>query len=221
MRTYHGEKAIISLTSWKARIDTVSKTLFSLITMCPGFHIVLVLSEEEFPKKEKSLPKSLMAFVDNNLIELLWTRKNYKSFKKVLFTMDKYRNVPVISADDDCTYTCNYAAVLYGHWCRHKNSIFTVNPAFHYGIKFQHGPCTIYPPYAFRENGLKYLTNKTVIQTNHDDVYYGILAHKMHIPIITIPMPVPYKFHDETQALSRHRAIKCHAAIRMIIQAVK
>ena len=52
-KKYNGEKAIISLTSWKARIGTVAKTIFSLVKQCPGFHIVLVLSEEEFPQKEK------------------------------------------------------------------------------------------------------------------------------------------------------------------------
>lgn len=71
MKTYCGERAIISLTSWKARIGTVAKTIYSLIKQCPGFHIVLVLSEEEFPQKESELPESLMLFVDNDLVEIL------------------------------------------------------------------------------------------------------------------------------------------------------
>ena len=112
-KKYNGEKACISLTSWRARINTVSKTLYSLVSMCPGFHIVLVLSEEEFPLMEKELPENLMLFVENELIEILWIYPNWKSFKKVLPTMDKYRDVPVISADDDCIYTCNYAQELY------------------------------------------------------------------------------------------------------------
>ena len=41
-KKYNGEKAIISLTSWRARINTVDKTIYSLIKQCPGFHIVLV-----------------------------------------------------------------------------------------------------------------------------------------------------------------------------------
>ena len=76
-------------------------------------HIVLVLSEEEFPKKEKELPENLTLFIENELIEILWIYKNYKSIKKILFTMNKYRNVPIISADDDCIYKCNYAEILY------------------------------------------------------------------------------------------------------------
>ena len=122
-KKYNGERAIISLTSWKARIDTVSKTLYSLIKQCPGFHIVLVLSEEEFPKMMDDLPANLKLFVKNNLIEVLWVYKNYKSFKKVLFTMDKYRDVPVISADDDCYYKGNYAYVLYNSWIKHKKIV--------------------------------------------------------------------------------------------------
>ena len=89
-KQYNGEKAVISLTSWKARIDTVSKTLFSLIKQCPGFHVVLVLSEDEFKKGVDELPNSLKLFIKNNLIEILWVKKNFKSFKKIIFTMDKY-----------------------------------------------------------------------------------------------------------------------------------
>lgn len=126
-KEYSGEKACISLTSWKARINTVAKTLYSLIKMCPGFHIVLVLSKDEFPLMEKELPDNLMLFIENKLIELFWIRPNLKSFKKVLFTMDKYRDVPVISADDDCIYTCNYAQELYDKWKETKSDYVTYN----------------------------------------------------------------------------------------------
>ena len=145
MRTYHGEKAIISLTSWKARIGTVAKTIYSLLKMCPGFHIVLVLSEEEFPKKEAELPASLMTLVNNNLVELLWVYKNYKSFKKVLFTMDKYRDVPVISADDDCWYTRNYAQELLNVLNANPDAkIICYNKNGQNLMQHTEGPCTLY-----------------------------------------------------------------------------
>ena len=111
-KKYNSERAIISLTSWKARINTVSKTLYSLLTQCPGFHIVLVLSEEEFPKMMDELPENLKLFVDNELIEVLWVYKNYKSLKKIIPTMLKYPNIPIISADDDCIHKCKYAQML-------------------------------------------------------------------------------------------------------------
>lgn len=139
-KKYNGEKAIISLTSWRARINTVSKTLFSLLKQCPGFHIVLVLSEEEFPKMMDELPENLKVFAENELIEVLWVYKNYKSFKKVLFTMDKYRDVPVISADDDCIYTCNYAQELYDKWKETSSDYITYN----FTPSGTEGPCTLY-----------------------------------------------------------------------------
>ena len=119
-KKYNGEPAVISLTSWKARINTVSKTLFSLIQQCPGFHIVLVLSEEEFPKMCEELPENLMLFVENEMIELMFVYKNYKSLKKWIFTADKYKDLPIISADDDCIYSCNYAELLYDEYIKKK-----------------------------------------------------------------------------------------------------
>ncbi len=200
-KKYANEKAIISLTSWKARINTVSKTLFSLLKQCPGFHIVLVLSEEEFPKMMDELPDNLKLFVDNELIEVLWVYKNYKSFKKVLFTMDKYRTVPVISADDDCIYTCNYAQMLYDVWNKDNYKICTFNLYRNLGFPIQHGPATIYPPYCFLKYGIEKI-NYNIIKTNQDDVFLGSLANKFKIKIKEISKRVPYIFHDTINPLS-------------------
>lgn len=207
-KKYNGEKAIISLTSWRARINTVSKTLFSLLKQCPGFHIVLVLSEEEFPQKEKELPENLMVFVENELIELLWVYKNYKSFKKVLFTMDKYRDVPVISADDDCIYTCNYAQELYDVWKKNKN--YTVIYSYH--IKpwyYTFGPATLHSPLNY-----KFLLTNDVMRIEDsfrgDDDYYTYKYHENGIKIINVHYKVkhPYTTHDETGALCSNKTAK-------------
>ena len=179
MKQYNGEKAIISLTSWKARINTVCKTLFSLIDQCPGFHIVLVLSEEEFPKKEDELPENLKTFIENDLIEVLWVYKNYKSFKKVLFTMDKYRDVPVISADDDFIYKFNYAERLYDVWKNNKDSVisYCVQPC-KYGF-LSGGYATLHPPYYFGKYGLECL-NDEILKGYEDDLYYASLREKLN-----------------------------------------
>lgn len=213
-KKYAGEKAIISLTSWKARIDTVSKTLYSLLKECPGFHIVLVLSEEEFPKMMDEMPASLKLFVKNNLIEVLWVYKNYKSFKKVLFTMDKYRELPVISADDDCYYNCNYAQELYDAWTKDDRSIQTFHAC--QVTHYQHGPTTLYPPYCFLNYGIEKL-NQTILNTNHDDVYYGCLANKFHINIQDLDKrKICYVFHDTIEALSRGKTLSTSKAKKLI-----
>ena len=202
-KKYNGERAIISLTSWRARINTVAKTLYSLVKMCPGFHIVLVLSEEEFPKMMKELPENLTIFVENELIEVLWVYKNYKAFKKVLFTMDKYRNVPVISADDDCIYVCNYAQILYDEWlknpdCNITNDGSSEKEAFKWG----RGPNTLYSP-NFTKYAKFLLTKLSKISYNDDDIFYGAICKKASIRYIDIHTKCMYLFHSQIKPLSK------------------
>lgn len=199
MKEYQGEKAIISLTSWKARINTVGKTIFSLIKQCPGFHIVLVLSEEEFPKKEEELPEDLLLLADR-YFEILWTYKNTKSFKKVIPTMNKYKDVPIISADDDCFYVCNYAEMLYNAWlCDNLHPyIYT---AKRIGTCWTQGPATIYPPIHFK-NIINEFNFKDWPRGGDDD-YMGQFFKKHNIEIKSLNMPnYPFFFHDEISPLN-------------------
>ena len=202
MKAYSSEKAIISLTSWKARIGTVAKTLFSLHKMCPGFHIVLVLSEDEFPKKEAELPENLMLFVDNDLVEILWVKQNYKSMKKVIFTMKRYPNIPIISADDDCLYTCNYAENLYNAWVKHKDTIFR------YAARKGHerspqGPCTIYPPEEICHLYERVMPDLDYGVTVGDDdaIKRAIAKNKMKIGCLGLDNP--FVFHTTVGAMHK------------------
>lgn len=202
MKEYQGEKAIISLTSWKARINTVGKTIFNLYKMCPGFHIVLCLSEEEFPKKEKELPVDLMLMANANIFEILWVYKNYKAFKKILFTMDKYRDVPVISADDDCIYKCNYAQILYDKWVKNKNSFISFWGRRHKKVFHLAGYATLNPPYAYKDS-IKYL-NDDIIKLSQDDNFYTCLRQKLNLTkaiILNKDMDVIVDVHDEKRPL--------------------
>lgn len=210
MKTYAGERAIISLTSWRARINTVGKTIYSLIKNCPGFHIVLVLSLEEFPKRENNLPRSLNLMADNNLIEILWTPGNIKSCKKLLFTMKKYPEVPVISADDDCLYTCNYAEELYNAMTRNNYQVVRYNM---YNRKdswqYTQGPSTIFNPsvykYIFSNEKLFFIPENA---TKDDTVITNILK-KNNIKIYHIYRgnKFCFVFHDELSPI--HRYSKC------------
>lgn len=214
MKQYNGEKAIISLTSWKARINTVSKTIYSLIQKCPGFHIVLVLSEEEFPKKEAELPDDLMLFVNSDLIEILWVYKNYKAFKKVLFTMNKYSDVPVISADDDCIYTCNYAQELYDEWVKDKNKKCRIGleKVTRFNINLLCGYGTLFSPKIFNDFDLDLLDLFVSKKLTEDDMLYAILSKKYNIKIKDLGYKQQKRkgkiiafFHDTNCALSNNR----------------
>jgi hypothetical protein len=208
-KKYNGERAIISLTSWRARINTVSKTLYSLIKQCPGFHIVLVLSEEEFPKMMDELPANLKLFVDNEIIEVLWVYKNYKAFKKVLFTMDKYRDVPVISADDDCIYTCNYAEDLYQKWdCQEDKRCFI---KYDYNKEYPdpylpQGPTTLY--YGFSDKAMDIIRSLKPInlRKSEDDLYNREFLKKWKYKswYVHDSIKKPYIFHDVLQPLHKH-----------------
>lgn len=221
-KKYNGEKAIISLTSWKARINTVSKTLFSLLKQCPGFHIVLVLSEEEFPKLMDEMPDDLKMFADNKLIEVLWVYKNYKSFKKVLFTMDKYRDVPVISADDDCIYTCNYAQELYDKWEKNKNCcISTFNKILYKNIIHHQGCSTLYLPNVFLK--LNKNINKEILNTSEDDILYSVYLHNIKIKTLKISKNTKdiLFFHDSINPLENIWKGKTIQNFKIIISELK
>ena len=201
-KKYNSERAIISLTSWKARINTVSKTLYSLLTQCKGFHIVLVLSEEEFPKMMDELPDDLKLFVDNELIEILWIYKNYKSLKKWLFTQDKYKDVPIISADDDCIYTCNYAKELYDMYLKYPNCIITMRE---YILRYRiSGPSALYYPYCF---GKDFSIHDALSSVNYkdyeyvDDAFIEFLRCKYKDSKIICIKKRCFTFHDEIEPM--------------------
>ena len=78
-------KAIIALTTWKARIATCGLTIYNLMVQCPGFHIVLCLSGNEFPNGEKELPKDIRLMSKAVIVEILWVQ----IFQKMDFCFDE------------------------------------------------------------------------------------------------------------------------------------
>ena len=172
-------KAVISLTSYRKRINSVHKTIISLVKNCKGFHIVLVLSEEEFPQKEKELPNTLIELYNTGCFEILWVYKNYRALKKVIFTIDKYRDFPVISADDDLIYKTNYADVLYKTWIKNQDSFVTYRKSTDHRTKHTEtwGFATLHPPYCYYDVAIKALdmidfSNDLFM---NDDLFYSVL----------------------------------------------
>lgn len=202
MKQYLGEKAIISLTSWKARIKTVGLTIYSLLTQCPGFHIVLVLSEEEFPKKEAELPEDLVLMSRCGKIEILWVYRNFKSLKKILFTMEKFPDVPVISSDDDIIHTFNYADILYQMHLKHPNTLITFNNR---KPKHTSGAFTLYYPRCFGTfDVMSELSNNKHLDKYMvaDDAFYEMLRAKYHdSPVIQINNTYRFMFAEENSPL--------------------
>lgn len=95
---------IVSMTSWPKRIEFVAKAIHSILQQNVSkelYHIVLVLAETEFPNKEKDLPDDLVLMHNANLFEIIWTPTNTFSHKKLLPTLKRYPNNPILVTDED------------------------------------------------------------------------------------------------------------------------
>lgn len=185
-KQYNGEKGVVSLTSWKARIEYVYKTINNIYEMCPEFHICLTLSEEEFP--DKKLPQNLIDIADK--FELIWCGKNYKKHKKIAFALRKYPQLPVISADDDCLYTCNYAEELWQEWNKTKHQVIRYTPNKRLTTQ---GQCTLYYNIDFP---VETLTAKD-LEANDDD-WYAQHVNSKGIKIYALDNKyLPCKFHTD------------------------
>lgn len=210
-------KGIVSLTSWKARIQGVDKTIFSIIKACPGFKVALTLSEEEFPKKEAELPRSLRMMAEHGIIDLIWCFKNYKPYKKIIFAMEKYPELPIISADDDCLYKYDYAGELYSKWKQNPGCIIaqTVSDGIPWGYATLHPPGA-YNPYVFAAIA-DYCISR---QSYHDDLLYHLYAKRKGIKILSMFHEIPHivQFHNGACGLVIER-LKRHNDWRVMNEA--
>ena len=171
------EEVVITMTSWKKRINDVSKTIYSLLrnTYKPR-SIELNLAEEEFPLKEKELPEDLLLLKNDGLVNINWCYRNVKTFKKVLPTVLKYydeKDLLIMSADDDVEYQPD---IIEKFVELHKK-----NPDAFIAFRNQQGefrgqPCTnggatLYKVSFFSDIFFK--IPECVIQTNEDDWWYS------------------------------------------------
>ena len=117
------EDLYVSFTSWPKRIGYCARTVRMMTnqTMVPT-KIILNLSLEEFPEREKSLPEDLVDELrENDLFEICWVEKNTYVWKKIIPTMMKYPDALVLSVDDDIDYPSNYIEEMfreYVNWGR-------------------------------------------------------------------------------------------------------
>lgn len=98
-------KVIVSLTSFPARIDTVGVVIQQMLcqTVKPD-EIVLWLSKEQFPEREKQLPKNLLELRDKFGVKIGWCNGDVKAYKKFLPALKEYPEDLVIIIDDDLLY---------------------------------------------------------------------------------------------------------------------
>ena len=93
---------VVSLTSFPARIQHAwipIETIFQQNRL-PA-KVVLVLSEQEFPGRR--LPRQIRHQEERGL-EILWVKRNTRSYKKLLPTRAAYPDARIVTIDDDLLY---------------------------------------------------------------------------------------------------------------------
>jgi hypothetical protein len=97
------------LTSFPARIDNAWIAIESLFQQdFPPQKVILVLSKDEFVNRE--LPKTIRRQQKRGL-EVIWSKGNIRSYKKLLPTKQMYPEAVIMTADDD---------LCYEPWCLRK-----------------------------------------------------------------------------------------------------
>ena len=113
---------IISLTSYPARINTVNKTISTLINQTiRAEKVILWLADEQFPNKEKDLPPQLLDLTKKGLT-IGWY-KDIKSYKKLIPALKEYPQAIIVTADDDILYKNNWLEQLYSAYIKEPEYI--------------------------------------------------------------------------------------------------
>ncbi len=115
-------KIIVSLTSFPERINIVVKTIKTLLTQTvkPDM-VILWLAPDQFPNKEKDLPKELLDLCKYGLT-IDWYN-DIRSYKKIIPTLNKYPDAVIITTDDDIYYARDMVETLYASYLNHPEDI--------------------------------------------------------------------------------------------------
>lgn len=98
-------KIVITLTSWKKRINNLYNFLYIFFKTQKNFPDIFYiwLAEDEFPNKEYDLDNKLLKIIKDKNIQLKWLPGNDKVFKRWYVYPEHYEDL-VISIDDDRIY---------------------------------------------------------------------------------------------------------------------
>lgn len=186
---------IVSLTTFPARINTVHKTINTLLqqTVKPD-KLILWLAEEQFANKEDDLPQNLLKLKDFGL-EIKWY-EDLRSYKKLVPTLREFPNDIIVTADDDLYYQKDWLESLYNAYLKDSTNIYTrracaikrknyyysVIPHYanedyepNYSNQLMGGAGTIYPPNSLHKDILDTDKIKNLIPT-YDDIYFWAMA---------------------------------------------
>ncbi len=115
------KKIIATLTTYGKRINTVDIAINSLLEQDKkADKILLWLAKDEF--NFENIPKSLKKLHDDKQIEIKFC-KDIKSYKKLIPTLDLYKDEIIITFDDDMIYDKRLVQKLYEEHLRYPETI--------------------------------------------------------------------------------------------------
>jgi len=184
-------KLIASLTSFGENLKLLSKTIPTLIRQKIKFDKICIVIEE---KDKNNLPNDLKEIIkQNKQIEIIWTKKNLKSFLKLIPTYEKYSDSYICTFDDDTFYRKDWTSKVVKEINKNPNCIIcgrTVPAVFKHKKVFKdiyfskkisynnmfmgcNGVC--YPPHCF--DAVKF-DEKDIIENYkyNDDIYFWKLS---------------------------------------------
>lgn len=189
-------QVIVSLTTYPARINSVYKTISTLLhqTVKPD-RVVLWLAEPQFP--DKILPENLTRLQEFGL-EIKWAEKDIRSFKKLIPSLKEFPEDIIITADDDIFYPENFVENLYNAYLEnpeyiHANRAFIVKKKLNgrlyiksrnyqynssylpsYKNELMSGYGTLFPPHALVDMATNDAVFMSVMPTNDDIWAWGM-----------------------------------------------
>ena len=115
------DTVIVSLTTHSIRVSQVAKTaIFSILqNTYKDVHIVLTLYKDDV----KLIPQDLQLMIDTGAVELIVSDKDFGPHLKYFYTMQKYRENPVITIDDDIIYPETMIEKLVAGYKKYKDCI--------------------------------------------------------------------------------------------------
>ena len=114
--------AVVSLTSFPARIDGLYYCLCSLLNqIVRPKRLVLWLAKEQFPNKLNSLPRRICELQDVGL-EIKFCN-DIKSYKKIVYMAQEAVNENIIIVDDDTLYPEDWLKRIWDESTRYPDSV--------------------------------------------------------------------------------------------------
>lgn len=125
------EKVIVSLTSYKPRINDVKYAVYSLLNQTlPPDKLILWLDEDSFPQREENLPRDLLRLRKFGLT-IDWC-ENLRPYKKLIPVLEKYPDDIIVTADDDIFYRPDWLKILYDEHLKNPDCLVA-----HYGYRIR------------------------------------------------------------------------------------